>query len=91
MNRAERKRVQEPVERMMRALGWRCYRTRLAEGRGWPDDTCHRRGRTLYLEFKDPNGDGLSPQQRDVIRQLREDGMTVLVVESWADVEGHVE
>lgn len=91
MNREERKKVQEPIEARMRAMGWRCHRTRLAEGRGWPDDVCHRRGRTLYLEFKDPNGEGLSPQQRDIIQQLRDSGMTVLVVEKWEDVEDYVE
>jgi hypothetical protein len=52
--------------------------------RGVPDDVFIRDGRVLFIEFKRPGKD-LRPQQRKRIREMREHGAEVHVIDNLAD------
>lgn len=86
MNAAERKLVQEPSEDALRKVGWSVYRTQLVSGKGWPDDVAHRRGRVVYIEFKEPGGGVVSPHQDKLHKEFRKDGIEVFVASSVDDL-----
>jgi len=56
---------------------------------GFPDCIFHYKGKTLYVEFKNPNGKGkVSPLQQKDHARLADAGMTVLIIDDLATFKG---
>ncbi|MBQ60525.1 MAG: hypothetical protein CMQ19_00470 [Gammaproteobacteria bacterium] len=56
---------------------------------GFPDCIFHFKGKTLYVEFKNPNGKGkVSPIQAKDHQRLEAVGMTVYVVDDFSYFRG---
>jgi len=61
--------------------GWLVYKFVSPSNRGVPDKIFLKKGRIVFVEFKQPGGK-LSPLQIRQIKKLRLQGFTVLVVDS---------
>ena len=52
------------------AKGWSQVKIMRASRNGWPDRIYHKNGRTVYIEWKQPDGK-LSEDQKRIIQELR--------------------
>lgn len=80
------RRLQKKCLQYARDRGCFARKTETPGHAGFPDSVIHYSGRTLYVEFKNPNGKGvLSPLQTVVINDLREHGMHVAIIDNPND------
>lgn len=77
--------VQRPIFKHARATGWKVVWKMKIEGRrGCPDGWFLRNGKWVIMEFKRPGGE-LSESQKRRIRELRENGQEVFVIDNAAE------
>lgn len=76
--------VEKPAKDYAEQYGWWVAKFVSPGRRGVPDDVFIRDGRVLFIEFKRPGKD-LRPQQRKRIREMREHGAEVHVIDNLAD------
>lgn len=67
-----------------RARGWFEAKIKSSNKNGMPDRILHRRGLTMYIEFKAP-GERPTVQQLKRHRELREQGIPVHVIDNLED------
>lgn len=80
---------QREIDDALRALGWLVWPTHRL-GDGFPDRVIAKAGRLVLLEVKDgskpPSGRRLTPAEADAHQAFHRHGVTVLVVETVADL-----
>lgn len=76
--------VERPAKDYAKKRGWWLAKFVSPGKRGVPDDVFVRNGRVLWIEFKRPGKD-LRPQQAKRIREMREHGAEVHVVDNLSD------
>lgn len=76
--------VERPAKDFAKKRGWWLAKFVSPGLRGVPDDVFVRKGRVLWVEFKRPGKD-LRPQQAKRIREMREHGAEVHVIDNLSD------
>lgn len=76
--------IEGPAKAYARKRGWFVAKLMRCDINAMPDDIFHRRGFTMYIEFKRP-GEPASTQQRKRHRELRKHGIPVHVVDNLED------
>jgi len=76
--------VERPAKQFAKQQGWWLAKFVSPGLRGVPDDVFIRDGRVLWIEFKRPGKD-LRPQQKKRVREMREHGAEVHVIDNLAD------
>lgn len=76
--------LQAHIVRLCKARGALCYKFESPARRGVPDLLLIYEGRVIFIEVKSPAKTGtLSPLQRHEIKQLRDHGAQVYVIDSY--------
>lgn len=70
--------IEGPAKAFAKRRGWFVAKLMKCDINGMPDDIFHRRGLTMYIEFKKPD-ETPSPQQLKRHRELRAHGIAVHV------------
>lgn len=73
--------IERPACEYAKCRGWFEAKIAASNKNGMPDRIFHRRGCTIYVEFKAP-GEKPTPQQLKRHRELRAHGIAVHVVDS---------
>lgn len=73
--------IEKSVVKYARDNGWLVLK--IQHARGWPDRVFFKDGKTLFIEFKAPNGK-LSKMQTIMIGKLKDSGMDVFIVNDKA-------
>lgn len=79
--------VERPAKDFAKKRGWWLAKFVSPGKRGVPDDVFIRNGRVLWIEFKRPGKD-LRPQQAKRVREMREHGAEVHVIDNLSDAYG---
>lgn len=81
------KKLEIQIRDSLQRDGWFVENLVLLNGRGWPDLTCFKDGRTVGIEVKRPDGGGVvSKQQRQIHAKLARAGIRVIIAESLDEV-----
>jgi len=73
--------IQSKSIKRLKQSGWEVVRNTHVTPSGWPDVTCYKKGKIIFIEFKAP---GKKPTELQTYRheQLRKQGFTVHVVDN---------
>jgi Holliday junction resolvase len=77
--------IQSAIIKKLTAAGWYVVKLIQTNKNGIPDLVCHRDGKTVYLEIKQPGND-LEPLQWHRIKQLRKYGILAYCVDCVRDL-----
>ena len=73
--------IEQPAVAYAQRRGWIIEKVVSQSRKGWPDRTCIRKGRVMFVEFKRPGGQ-LSAIQVKRIKELRAAGAEVHVIDN---------
>ena len=76
--------VEGPAKTYAKERGWWVAKFVSPGRRGVPDDIFIRAGRVIFIEFKRPGKD-VRPQQAKRIREMRDHGAEVFVIDNLKD------
>lgn len=76
--------IEGPAKAYAKKRGWFVAKLMRCDLNGMPDDIFHRRGFTIYIEFKKP-GEQPTIQQRKRHKELRKHDIPVHVVDNLED------
>lgn len=76
--------IEGPAKAYAKKRGWFVAKLMRCDINSMPDDIFHRRGFTLYIEFKKP-GEEPTTQQKKRHREIRKQGIPVHVVDNLED------
>lgn len=80
--------VEQALVRGINARGGRCDKIQFVGKRGCPDRLVALAGRIWLVELKRPKGGRLSAHQSDFARECAKLGVGVVLISSFAEVEG---
>lgn len=78
--------LEAKVRKDARKKGWYYIKIMRASENGWPDRIFFRKGRLLFIEFKNPNKEGGLSEQQELRRdELIQEGIEYHYIDSYED------